>query len=353
MMQLGGRFIGDGNKTFITFEAGPTHTGYQSAKNLIKAAAGAGADAVKFQIFDPDELIADKELIFSYEILIDKKAGTKKIVSEPLFDIFERRRLSNKEWISLKAYADSFNLCFFATIGDEQGYDLVKNLGCETVKVASADLNYTPWLRKIAKLGIPVQLDTGSSTFGEIEAAIDVLREESCDQIIIHNCPSGYPASLESINLKIIPSLKTMFGFPVAYSDHSFGSTMNVAAVAMGANMIEKTITEDRCTPSVEHIMSLEVKDLPDFVSEIRNVEAAMGNSRRVMSFEEKQMRLSARRSLVIDQDVKIGDKLLQAKVKFLRPGFGISPDIYEDLLEKEFLRPLVKGTVVKRSDLS
>ena len=202
MVQLGSRFVGDGNKTFITFEAGPTHTGYQSAKNMIKAAAEAGADAVKFQIFDPDELIADKNLMFSYEILIDKEAGTTKAVSEPLFDIFERRNLSKKEWIALKEYADSFNLCFFATIGDEQGYDLVKNLGCDTVKVASADLNYTPWLRKIAKLGIAVQLDTGNSTFGEIETAVDVLREK-VDQIIIHNCPSGYPASLESINLKL------------------------------------------------------------------------------------------------------------------------------------------------------
>ena len=128
---------------------------------------------------------------------------------------------------------------------------------------------------------------------------------------------------------------------------------MNVAAVALGANMIEKTITEDRCTPSVEHIMSLELQDLADFVSEIRNVEVAMGNSRRFMSAKEKQNRLSVRRSLVTDQSVEVGDKLAEVKMKFMRPGFGVSPDSYEGLLERKFLRPLKKGTVVNRSDLS
>jgi len=353
MIKIGNKIIGDGNPTFITFEAGPTHNGLESAKQLVKLAAEAGGDAVKFQIFDPDELVADKSLMYSYDILVDKETGKTETISEPLYDIFVRRSLSETEWKELKTYSDSLGLTFFATIGDDIGFELVKSIGCESIKVASADVNYMPWLRRIAKLGISIQLDTGSATFGEIEQAIDVIKSEGNNQIIIHNCPSGYPAHLDSINLRMLPALKQLFGCPVAYSDHTPGESMDIAAISFGANLVEKTITLDRTTRSVEHIMSLEPDEMTTFVSTIRDVERAMGSSRRVMSEEEKLKRLNVRRSVIVDSDVEPGQKLGEVPVKFKRPGYGIAPDVYETILDKHFIKSLQKGTVVSLNDLA
>jgi N,N'-diacetyllegionaminate synthase len=353
MIKLGNKTIGDGYPTFITFEAGPTHNGIESAKRLVKLAAEAGGDAVKFQIFDPDELVADKSLLYSYDILVDKVTGETETITEPLYDIFVRRSLAESEWKELKTYADSLGLTFFATIGDDAGFELVKSIGCHSIKVASADVNYLPWLRKIAKLGVSIQLDTGNATFGEIEQAIDVIRAEGNDQIIIHNCPSGYPAEIDSINLNMLPNLKKTFNCPVAYSDHSPGEVMDVAAIALGANLVEKTITEDRTTRSVEHIMSIEPHEMKKFVNTIRDVERAMGQSRRIMTDIEKQKRLNARRSLILDEEVQSGQILAKTKVKFKRPGYGISPDVYETMIDMTFNKSLPKGHVVSVHDFS
>ena len=353
MIKIGEKIIGDGHPTFITFEAGPTHNGFESAKRLIKLAADAGGDAVKFQIFDPDELVADKSLMYTYDVLVNKETGEIESVTEPLHDIFVRRSMNESEWRALKEYSDSLGLTFFATIGDQAGLDLVKSVGCHSIKVASADVNYLPWLREIARLGVSIQLDTGNATFGEIEQAVDVIRGEGNDQIIIHNCPSGYPAHLDSINLNMLPNLKKTFNCPVAYSDHSPGDTMDVAAIALGANLVEKTITEDRTTKSVEHIMSLEPDEMANFVRTIRDVERAMGSARRIMTDVEKQKRLNVRRSLILDQDVNSGDKLNDVKVKFKRPGYGIAPDTYESMLDMTFNKSFPAGHIVSVHDLS
>jgi sialic acid synthase SpsE len=352
-IKIGNKFVGDEYPTFITFEAGPTHNGLNSAKRLVKYASEAGGDAIKFQIFDPDELVADKTLLYTYDVLKDKETGEKETVSEPLYDLFVRRSLSESEWKEVKQYADSLGLTFFATIGDQHGLELVKSIGCDSIKIASADVNYISWLRQVARLGVSIQLDTGNATFGEIENAVDVIRAEGNDQIIIHNCPSGYPAHLDSINLKMLPTLKQLFNCPVAYSDHSPGEVMDVAAIALGANLVEKTITEDRTTRSVEHIMSLEPQEMKTFVQTIRDVETALGQPRRIMSEAEKQKRLNIRRSLWLDENVKAGQLLKDVKVKFKRPGYGIAPDIYETMLELEFINDLPKGHLVNFKDLA
>ena len=353
MIKFGNKFVGDGHPTFITFEAGPTHEGFESAKELIRLAAEANGDAIKFQIFDPDELVADRKLTYSYDVLIDKQTGATETVTEPLYDIFVRRSLTEDEWRQLKNYADDLGLIFFATIGDEFGLELVKSINCSSIKVASADVNYTPWLRKIAKLDVSIQLDTGNASFGEIEQAVDVIRSEGNDRIIIHNCPTGYPAHLDSINLRMLPTLKQLFQCPVAYSDHTPGEMMDIAAIALGANLVEKTITKDRTTRSVEHIMSLEPDDMKKFVSSIRDLEIAMGGPRRILSAQEKKSRMNVRRSMVLDQDVKSGQKVKDVNVKFKRPGFGIAPDQYETLLDKSFNTDMKSGCVPTLGDLS
>src|SRR5262249_13779090 len=158
---------------------------------------------------------------------------------------------------------------------------------------------------------------------GEIEAAVDVIRQEGNESIIIHQCPSGYPAHLDSINLRIIGTLRRMFPYPVAFSDHTPGATMDIAAVAMGANLVEKTITLDRTTRSIEHTMSLEPAEMTQFVQTIADVERAMGTPRRILHEAERKRRLAIRRSVFLEAPVKAGEELQAAKVMFRRPGFG------------------------------
>ena len=351
-VQLGSKTIGKDHPCFITFEAGPTFEGIENAKQLISYAAEAGADAIKFQILDPDRLVADREMPFSYDILVDRETGETKTVSEPLYDILKRRTLEREEWRELKSFSYNLGLAFFATIGFEDQLEFLSEIGCDSVKIASADVNHFPLIRAAAKTGMCVQVDTGKSSLGEIESAVDIIRQEGNENIVIHQCPSGYPARVESVNLRVIQTLQQMFPYPVAFSDHTPGWEMDIAAVAMGAKLVEKTITLDRTTPSVEHIMSLEPDEMHAFVKSIRDIETAMGAPRRVLSDVEKEKRKGIRRSLYLAQPAKAGQKLAEADVMFRRPGYGISPDLYETMLDFEFSSDLPADHLVSFSDL-
>ena len=352
MTRIGERVVGDGEPCFITFEAGPTHDGLASAKRLVDLAAEAGANAIKFQIFDPDKLVADRSQQFSYQVLIDRGSGRSETVSESLYEILRRRCMPAPDWRELKAHSDACGLAFFATVGFESDIDFLVELGCHSIKIASADVNHLPLIRRAARTGMCLQLDTGNATLDEIGKAVDVIRAEGNESIIIHQCPSGYPARLESINLRIIETLKRTFPYPVAYSDHTPGWDMDIAALALGVNLVEKTITEDRMTRSVEHMMSLEPPDMAAFVRAIRDLEIAMGTSERVLHPEEVKKRQMIRRSLYLTAPVSKGAVLGEARFEFRRPGHGIAPDRYEELLDRRFKRDLPAGHQVRQEDL-
>ena len=349
---FGRRKIGDGEPCFIVFEAGPTHSGIESAKMLAAHAAEAGADAVKFQVVNADRLVADRMQMFSFEILTDRSTDARKTISRPLYDLLKERSLTFAEWRELKSFCDDLGLAFFATAGFEDEIEFLVDLGCDSIKIASADVNHLPLIKKAAQTGVCLQLDTGNSTLGEIETAVDVIVAQGNTDVVIHQCPSGYPARLESVNLRVIPTLKQMFGFPVAYSDHVPGWEIDVAAVAMGANLVEKTITLDRTTPSVEHIMSIEPQDMAHFVRTIRNIEVAMGSSRRFMSEDEVEKRKSVRRSMFLMEDAVKGTKLGDLSVEFRRPGFGVGPDLYDRLVDKKLRISVKAGHLLKFDDL-
>jgi N,N'-diacetyllegionaminate synthase len=351
-VNIGNRQVGDAAPVFIVFEAGPTHDGVESAKALVTHAARAGAHAIKFQIVDVDRLVADRKQPFSYEILVDRATGATETVEEPLFDLLMRRVLTHDQWREVKAHCDREGLAFFSTVSFEDEIDLLIELKCHSIKIASADVNYFPLIRRAARTGMCLQLDTGNSNLGEIEAAVDVIRQEGNENIIIHQCPSGYPAHLDSINLRIIGTLRQMFPYPVAFSDHTPGATMDIAAVAVGANLVEKTITLDRMTRSVEHIMSLEPAEMRQFVQTIADVERAMGTPRRILHEAERNRRLAIRRSVFLDRPVKAGDKLGDAQVLFRRPGFGMAPDQYEAMVSARFRHDLPAGHMVAVADV-
>ena len=341
---FGKRMVGDGNPVFIVFEAGPTHEGIESAKALVDCAAKSGADAIKFQIVDPVRLVPDKNQMFSYEILIDKETGERRKKTEPLYDILMRRYLTFDQWKDVKAYCDKLGIVFFSTVTFKDEVDFLNDIGAQTIKICSGDVNHLPFIRYCAKTGMSIQLDTGNATIGEVERAYDEVIRSGNDKVIIHNCPSGYPARLESINLKIIPTLKQMFECPVAFSDHTPGWEMDIAAIALGANMVEKTITLDRTTPSVEHLFSIEPHEMTQFVKSVRDLEKALGHYRRVLGPEERRSGIGARRSIILKENVKNGQVLDAAVLDYARPGDGLSPDLTDRIIGTRFARDLTRG---------
>jgi len=352
MIKINKKNIGDGFPCYITFEIGPTHEGVESAKRLIKHASDAGADAVKFQIFDPDRLVADKTLMFSYGVLKDRETGETEIIEEPLYDILVRRYLPKKNWLEIKSYCDELGIAFFSTVGFDEDINLLEKLNCHSIKIASADVNHFPLIRRAAKTGMCIQLDTGMATIGEIEQAVQIIRSEGNENIIIHQCPSGYPARLNSVNLKIIQTLKKIFPYPIAFSDHTPEYIMDLGAVALGANMIEKTITEDRMTKSVEHIMSIEPKDMKNFVKVIKDLEIGLGNGRREITDEEIKKRDLLRRSLYLVKSAKKGQRISECAIEFRRPGVGIQPDQFEKIKNCKLKKNVDAGCMVNLSDI-
>ena len=352
MVEISGKHIGEGDPVFVTFEAGPTHSGLASAKRLVDQAATAGADAIKFQILNAERLVRDPDMMVSYGYLKDRSSEEIIKYEEKLRDVLNRRSLKREEWLKLKEYSDQRGILFFATVSYEEEIDLVLEMGCPSIKIASLDVNHVPLLRAAARTGLCIQFDTGSATIGEIEAAVDVLLEEGNENFIIHHCPSGYPARLESINLRIIPTLKQMFGCPVAFSDHTPGNDMDIAAVAIGADMIEKTITEDRSTKSPEHVMSIEGAQLGSFIKSIRDLEIALGDTRRRMTNDEKSRRALRRRSAFAGADLSAGTTLKEAFLDFSRPGQGLSPDEVERYQGAKLKRDLVEGELLTLQDL-
>lgn len=345
-----GKKIGDNQKCFFTFEAGPTHNGFESAKILIEKAAMAGADAIKFQIGNADKLFFDKNYKIKFKILnkfnkfIDKE--------ESVYKLIKNRQLDDEEWKELKKIADKLNIIFFGTIFDLDGLYLIKDLKCKTVKIASSDINYHQLIKQVAKTGICIQIDTGNSTLKEISETIKVINNEKNYNIIIHYCPTGYPASNDGINLKYIPYLKKKFKYPVAYSDHSSSEYFSHLALYQGANMIEKTITENKFFKSIEHCMSIETKDAAKYIQSLKSTENLIKQKLYFLNNKILRSRISNRRSAYIVKKIKKGETISLNSLAFMRPGFGISPDKIKFFINKKAKKDLEAGQILQEKKL-
>jgi sialic acid synthase SpsE len=345
IISLGDKKIGPGQPVYIVFEAGPTHDGFETAIKLIDIAAEAGADAIKFQILNAEKIVSSRDVQFTYTRLVNEQSQELEEVTEPLLDILKRREMKWDEWTALIKYCRKKGIEFFSTATDEEELSFLNANGVNTVKICSGDVNYHYFLRQAARYEWSIQLDTGASSLGEIEAAVSLLEDSGFEKIIINHCPSGYPARLESINLRIIPTLRKMFAYPIAFSDHSPGFEMDIAAVALGANMIEKTITLDRTIRSPEHMMSLNPGGCKAFIQTIRDLEIAMGKSRRLLSEGEKLKRINVRRSLFAACHIKKGKRLTQSMIHYSRPGDGIPADMDVYVIGRKAKKDIAKGS--------
>lgn len=316
-------------KTLIIAEAGVNHNGdIAMAKQLIAAAKSAGADIVKFQTFKTESLVTKMADKADYQ-----KSTTGK--SESQYDMIRKLELTRADHEMLINECHRQGIRFFSTAFDVASFDLLVSLGLDQVKIPSGELTNLPLLRYMTRLGMPVMLSTGMATLGEIEAAIDEIVQAGTPRnlITLLHCTTEYPAPMVDVNLRAMVSLKAALGVDVGYSDHTLGIEIPIAAVTLGARVIEKHFTLDRTLPGPDHQASLEPSELKAMVEAIRNVEVALGDGVKRPSASELKNKLIARKSLVAIRDIRAGDRFSADNVGTKRPGTGISPMRWDEVI--------------------
>jgi N,N'-diacetyllegionaminate synthase len=320
-VEIGGRPVGGGAPVFLCFEGGATHTGFDSARRMIDLAADAGVDSIKFQTVFARNMMSKEDVQFEF----GTTRGERK---ESLYTLLENRELPLSQWRALKQRADDVGIIFFSTPDNETTIDFLAEIGAPAIKIAGGDMNNYPLIRHAARTKLPVLLDT-RGTLGELERAVETCVGAGNERIVIIHCPSGYPSAVASIRLRSIELYRRVFPYPVGFSDHSPGWDMDVAAVALGADFIEKTITFDVAIEGPEHIMSLVPDQFRPFVAVMREVEQALGDPHVQLIDDTGRKKMSrARRSVVLTRSGKAGETVTADMITFKRPGFGIAPEL-------------------------
>jgi N,N'-diacetyllegionaminate synthase len=316
-------------QTIVIAEAGVNHNGdIQLAKQLIDAAAAAGADFVKFQTFNANRLATRSAKKADYQTKATDNA-------ESQHEMLRRLELTEAMHHELIAHCATRNIGFFSTGFDIESVDLLVSLGQDHFKIPSGEITNLPYLCHIGQLGKAVILSTGMATLGEIEAAIDVLEQAGTprSQLTVLHCTTEYPTPMSEVNLRAMQSIQAAFGVAVGYSDHTQGVEVAIAAVAMGATVIEKHFTLDRTLPGPDHQASLEPAELSAMVAAIRNIEAALGDGIKRLTPSEARNKPVARKSLVANRAIKAGEVFTAENLTAKRPGTGISPMRWDEVI--------------------
>ena len=319
-------------KTLIIAEAGVNHNGkISTAKKLIEIAADAGADLVKFQTFNADRLVTHGAAKADYQILATNSTESQQ-------GMLRKLELTESMHHELIAHCASQNIGFFSTGFDVESINLIVGLGQELFKIPSGEITNLPYLRHIGKLDKTIILSTGMSNMDEIEAAINVLEESGThrSKITVLHCTTAYPLPMSDVNLRAMQSIQNKFNVAVGYSDHTLGIEIPIAAVALGATVIEKHFTTDRSLPGPDHKASLESAELKAMVDGIRNIEAALGDGIKRLMPSEVTNRDSGRKSIVADRFIKKGELFSSDNLATKRPGIGISPMEWDAIIGKE-----------------
>jgi N,N'-diacetyllegionaminate synthase len=316
-------------RTLIIAEAGVNHNGdLAMARQLIDVAADAGVDFVKFQTFSAERQVTHTAAKAQYQQNTTDS-------TESQYAMLKRLELSFDAHSELIDYCLQRNVHFFSTGFDIQSIELLLELGQKIIKIPSGEITNLPYLRFIGKQGLEVILSTGMSTMQEISDALKVLDDAGTrrDQITVLHCTTEYPAPFEDINLRAMQTIAQAFNVKIGYSDHSVGIEVPIAAVAMGAQVIEKHFTLDRTLPGPDHKASLEPQELYAMVAAIRNVESALGDGVKQVTPSELKNKDIARKSIVARQAIKLGDFFTTENLAAKRPGSGISPMRWDEVL--------------------
>lgn len=314
-------------RVFIIAEAGINHNGdIEIAKKLVDVASEAGADAVKFQSFKAEKLVSRNARKAEYQ-----KNTTDK--SESPLDMLKKLELDFENHKELINYCKKKNIIFLSSPFDLESIDLLNRLGVGIFKIPSGEINNLPYLRKIGKLKKRVILSTGMSTLDEIKDALDILRENGTTDIIVLHCNTEYPTRVEDVNLRAMETIRRTFNIEVGYSDHTLGIEVPIAAVAMGAAVIEKHFTLDKNMEGPDHKASLEPNELREMVRAIRNIERALGDGIKKPSNSELKNVNIVRKSIVAKRYIKKGEILTEENLTVKRPGEGISPMKWDEVI--------------------
>lgn len=329
--------------TIIIAEAGVNHNGsFEMARELIRAAAQSGVDYVKFQTFKAEK-IANK---FAGQAEYQKR-NMKEDSSQ--IEMLRRLELTYNDFSKLNIFCKENGVRFMSTPFDLESMDFLASLGMDYMKVPSGEITNLPYLRKIAQTRIPVIMSTGMCTLGQIEDAMDVLYKEGLDtdMITLLHCNTEYPTPMIDVNLRAMETLRSAFGTQVGYSDHTKGIEVPVAAVAMGATVIEKHFTLDRNLPGPDHVASLEPSELKAMVDAIRNIELAIGTSQKRVSSSERKNIAVARKSIVASRDIKAGEAFTEDNLTVKRPGNGISPMKWDEVIGTTAKRDFIEDELI------
>jgi len=334
-------------KTYVIAEIGANHNGNMDlARKMIKSAKDCGADAAKFQSWDQSSLVSREEFDRnqSYDDSKKKHFGS-------LDEMVERYYLRTEQHYELKEYCDKIGIDFCSTPFSEEEVDLLIDIGVPFLKVASCDVTHIPLLKYMARTGFPIILSTGMSELSEIDAAVRAMEEEGATEIILLHCISIYPPEIKDINLNNIPMLMQAFNHPVGLSDHSMGSMIPLAAVALGACVIEKHFTLDKTMDGWDHAMSANPEELTEICSGSEIIPIAMGTSHRSVSEVEKEKRLKFRRSIVTKRAMKSGEVVTIDDLNFKRPGTEISPELVDVVVGRTLKNDLQEDQLLKWND--
>jgi N,N'-diacetyllegionaminate synthase len=329
------------DKIFIIAEAGVNHNGsLKMAKKMIDTAVSAGVDAVKFQIFDPDEMVRRDAPKAEYQ----KSTGGKN-----QYEMLKKLALNNEAFTILAAYCRKRGLQFLASPFDEKSVDLMEELKVPIYKVASGEITNLLLLRKIGALGKRVILSTGMATTEEISEALRILIKAGTSKknITLLHCTTAYPAPVEEVNLRAIPELGRKFGLKVGYSDHTLGIEAAVAAAALGATVIEKHFTLDKRMSGPDHKASLDPQELNAMVKALRNIEKALGNGSKKPTPAELKIRKIARKSIVARTIIRKGDRFSAENITVKRPGSGLSPLLWDRIIGRQAARSYKRDQVI------
>ena len=332
------------NKTIIIAEAGVNHNGsLQLAKQLVDVAADAGVDYVKFQTFKANKIVSKQ----AQKAIYQQKTTD---ITESQLEMLKRLELDETTHIELIAYCQEKNIAFLSTAFDFDSIELLQKLGITLGKIPSGELTNLPFLRKMATTFPKLILSTGMADMEEIEATIHVLIEAGTkrENLTVLHCNTEYPTPFEDVNLKAMLSIQEQINVNVGYSDHTLGIAIPIAAVTMGATIIEKHFTLDRNMEGPDHKASLEPAELKAMVQGIRNVELALsGTGIKIASNSEQKNKVVARKSIVAAKNINIGDIFTEENITAKRPGNGINPMRWDEIIGKKAIKDFEEDELI------
>lgn len=330
------------SKTFIIAEAGDNHNGdLKLAFELIDKAIEAGADCVKFQTFITDEIISKKAEKAEYQ----KKTTGK---NETQYEMIKKLELSFEQFKQLKEYSEEKGILFLSTPFDIPSVEFLDSVNISCFKIPSGEITNWPYLVEIARTGRDIIMSTGMAELSEIEEAITVLKGNGAGEISLLHCNTEYPTPMEDVNLRAMLTLKEKFGVKVGYSDHTRGIEVSIAAVALGAEIIEKHFTLDHNMEGPDHKASLEPDELKAMVKGIRNIEKALGDGIKTASRSEKKNIIAARKSIVAKKNIAKGELLTEKNLAVKRPGNGISPMRWNEIIGTKAVKAFEEDDLIE-----